>query len=276
MNCTAKNSTSIAGMNTSDEISLHTMAHGVVRGHTKSFTAESTRIGQLLMKSIARLHESNEGDGHGDLEVDGIIEDMRTGLARLRQLRTYRDDDGDVEDDNDEVKKQGVVVEKLERGIEEIVQLQAQVRRERAQRAAIEQQQEEERDRDGNRQQEAEGDADNVPIQKQFHIEYTPLNAEELERQHMEAVQREAEISKIVHSVGELNSIFHDMDALVGVQGELVDNIEQNIYSTLDHTRGAAGALRKADRWDRRRRRCGCISAVVAVVVLVVLLAIVI
>jgi t-SNARE complex subunit (syntaxin) len=261
-------------MNTSDEISLHTMAHGVARGHTRSFAAESTRIGQLLMKSIARLHESSEGDGHGDVEVDGIIEDMRMGLARLRQLRTYRDEDGDVEDDNDEAKKQGVVVEKLERGIEEIVQLQAQVRRERAQRAAVEQEQERDRDRD--RDQQAEGDDDNVPIQKQFHIEYTPLNAEELERQHMEAVQREAEISKIVHSVGELNSIFHDMDALVGAQGELVDNIEQNIYSTLDHTRGAAGALRKADRWDRRRRRCGCISAVVAVVVLVVLLAIVI
>lgn len=110
---------------------------------------------------------------------------------------------------------------------------------------------------------------------KVFQIQHTPLNAEQIEAQHYEAIQREAEISKIVNSVGELNQIFHDMNTLVSSQGELIDNIENNIYSTLENTRMADRQLRKADRWDRKRRRCSCVLMVVVVIVMFILLALI-
>ena len=103
---------------------------------------------------------------------------------------------------------------------------------------------------------------------------HEPVNAEEIERQHYEAVQREVEINKIVNSVGELNQIFHDLDTLVNNQGELIDNIESNIYSALDNSRNAARELYKADRWDRKRRRCSYLVAIVGVFFLLIVMVI--
>lgn len=200
----------------------------------------------------------------------------------------YNDNDDDVSGGVAEKKrqKQLMVVEKLTKGVNEtrnlLIQMQDNVndikkRKESGQHDDIIHSV-----GDGEVFVEGTGGDDNdnkvsqgIVAGKVFQIQHTPLNAEQIEAQHYEAIQREAEISKIVNSVGELNQIFHDMDTLVSSQGELIDNIENNIYSTLENTRMADRELRKADRWDRKRRRCSCVLMVVVVIVMFILLALI-
>lgn len=217
-----------------------------------------------------------------DLEDD--VKELGTTVAAGEASRRYRDEDGGEEGTAERLRqKQRVVVEKLERGVEEtrrlLEQMQGAVNRVKTQPTQSTQSTDlldmrsevpEEADEEG-----GETTSRGVVAGKVFQIQHTPLNAEQLESQHYEAIQRETEISRIVNSVGELNQIFHDLDTLVSGQGELLDNIENNIYSTLENTRYADRELRKADSWDRKRRRCSCVLVVVVVIVMLILLALI-
>lgn len=119
-------------------------------------------------------------------------------------------------------------------------------------------------------------DNDNSLGQKSFQITYTPMNAELIEQQEYESMQREIEINKIANSVIELNSIFKDMDKVVTNQGELVDNIENNIYNTVEHTRLANRELHKANMWDKKRRKCNFILFVIMIIVIIIIFALIV
>ena len=113
------------------------------------------------------------------------------------------------------------------------------------------------------------------PVQQQSKLvmEYQPVNAEEVEYQQNLANERERDIEQISHGVEELNEIFQDLSTIVTSQGEMVDNIETNIYSTLNDTRSASRHLRKADRYHRNRRRfCFWLLMIACVVLLFVIL----
>ncbi|QPG75692.1 hypothetical protein FOA43_003051 [Brettanomyces nanus] len=109
--------------------------------------------------------------------------------------------------------------------------------------------------------------------QQRLIIEYEPVNAEELEYQRNLVEERERDIEQISHGVSELNEIFHDLSSMVDAQGEFVDNIETNIYSTLHDTRMANKHLRRADRYHRNKRKlCFWLLMIACVVILFVIM----
>lgn len=288
-------------MNT--EISLHEFGVDENGKSRSRFEILSSRLSDSLLQLTSRLrsidHEisilqgglskDNDGDNDDDssllMQIDEVGEaiiDLDEDLKELDSVvngmtsTSYKDDIN--EHDQIQKQKQQFVVEKLSRGVNEIQMLFEKMKgsvfhtRDTSKPiqddySTLYQQDGEYRD-DGNISSGVIGG-------KTFQIQHTSLNAEELEQQHYEAVQREAEINKIVNSVGELNQIFHDMDQLVISQGEIVDNIENNIYSTLDNTRYADRELRKANNWDKRRRRYSCVLMVVAAIVIFILLALI-
>lgn len=262
---------------------------------TSQLRAADKNIGTLQRSGASSEVDRIEGEFEeisvaiGDLE-DDVKELEKTITATGEPVRRYRDEiDGDGDDGKGDAaaeklrQKRRIVVEKLDKGVEEtrrlLEQMQSSVDKIKTQPTqsvdltAM-------GNGDGGYLDEHEDEEDDttsrgVVAGKVFQIQHTPLNAEQVEAQHYEAIQREAEISRIVNSVGELNQIFHDLDTLVSGQGELLDNIENNIYSTLENTRYADRELRKADSWDRKRRRCSCVLIVVVIIVMLILLALI-
>lgn len=103
----------------------------------------------------------------------------------------------------------------------------------------------------------------------QIIMEYEPVNSEEIEYQRNLVEEREREIDQISEGVTELNTIFQDLNNMVLEQGEMVDNIENNMYSTLNDTRMASKHLTRADRHYRNKRRlCFWLLLIAAFIIL--------
>lgn len=224
-------------------------------------------------------------------KIDQSIEFLNDDIKKLESMINYKDNsyyDG-YKDNNDEYeinendKMKYMIIEKLKKGVDETKRLLQQIQ------SSVTHLKTNTTGTDINNDIFNDNYNDNTDINddgnnntstgtiggKMYQIQHTPLNAEQIESQHFEAIQREAEINKIVNSVGELNQIFHDMDTIVNSQGELIDNIENNIYSTLENTRYADRELRKADNWDRKRRKFSCVLIVIVIIIMFILLALI-
>lgn len=230
------------------------------------------------------------------IKIDESIEFLNDDIKKLESLTNYKDNDNsyyngykDNDEDNDRSendKRKYMIIEKLKRGVDEtkrlLQQIQSSVIHLKTTIIGKDMNNVYNNNNNNNADDNRVDDNNNVNITstgmiggKMFQIQHTPLNAEQIESQHFEAIQREAEINKIVNSVGELNQIFHDMDTIVNSQGELIDNIENNIYSTLENTRYADRELRKADNWDRKRRKFSCVLIVIVIIIMFILLALI-
>ncbi|CAL9732224.1 syntaxin Pep12p [Monosporozyma unispora] len=89
----------------------------------------------------------------------------------------------------------------------------------------------------------------------QMVIEMDPINNEEFAYQQNLIRQRDEEIQNIEQGIGELHDIFRDLSTVVQQQGVLVDNIEANIYSTVDNTQKASKELHKAMLSQRKQSK---------------------
>lgn len=89
-------------------------------------------------------------------------------------------------------------------------------------------------------------------LQLQVHIEYEPINAEELEQQTLLIEEREREIQQISQDTQEINDIFLNLQDIVLEQQFQIDNIEDNILSYSTDVQGASRELRKAERYQKR------------------------
>ncbi|CAL9737753.1 syntaxin Pep12p [Monosporozyma servazzii] len=89
----------------------------------------------------------------------------------------------------------------------------------------------------------------------QMVIEMDPINNEEFVYQQNLIRQRDEEIQNIEQGIGELHDIFRDLSTVVQQQGVLVDNIEANIYSTVDNTQKASKELHKAMISQRKQSK---------------------
>ncbi|WPK26377.1 hypothetical protein PUMCH_003730 [Australozyma saopauloensis] len=94
-------------------------------------------------------------------------------------------------------------------------------------------------------QQQQPGDA-------QIQITYEPINAEELEQQLLLIQEREREIHRIAQDTQEINDIYLNLQDIVQEQQFQIDTIEDNILSYHGDVQGAAGELRRAERYQRR------------------------
>lgn len=262
---------------TMSEISLHTYRD------EPRFEEKVRSVRRKLVYTTTLLKRAKNREDIADIREE--IDDMRLLLDELEKngRAEMAEVEGEGEDGQEEggagdvdLDGKGFVLEKLKNGVDECERLADKIYddtiEQEGYRAGEEEEEEEEEAADGGESEVMQGGSGQ---RLQFHVEYTPVNAEAVEAQEQEALQREIEIDKIVNSVGELNQIFHDMDTLVLSQGEMVDNIESNIYNTLDNTRMASIQLHKANDWDRRRRRCSCLLMVVAVIGMLILLALI-
>lgn len=91
-----------------------------------------------------------------------------------------------------------------------------------------------------------------VASKKNIVIQREALNNEELAYQHDLIRQRNEEILNIERGITELNEVFSDLGNVIQQQGVLVDNIEANIYTTVNHTAMASRELDKAMRSQRK------------------------
>ena len=67
--------------------------------------------------------------------------------------------------------------------------------------------------------------------------------------------ERNKEMDKIAHDVEAVNEIYKDLAILVEEQGSQINNISDNIESTLQETHGAVMELKKASK----RQKLGCL-----------------
>lgn len=82
--------------------------------------------------------------------------------------------------------------------------------------------------------------------------------------------EREAEIARLAHSIGDLAEMFRDLNGLVVDQGTLLDRIDYNVTMTAEHTGAAVRELEAADGHARAGR---CRLLVIALVVIVLCVA---
>lgn len=97
----------------------------------------------------------------------------------------------------------------------------------------------------------------------------------EIEFQEQLIQEREGEIEEIEQGITELNEIFRDLATIVSDQGSMINNIESNVISVANNTRGASEELVTANNYQRKAaRRMTCLLMVFVVVFMVVLLAV--
>lgn len=97
----------------------------------------------------------------------------------------------------------------------------------------------------------------------------------EIEFQEQLIQEREGEIEEIEQGITELNEIFRDLATIVSDQGSMINNIESNVISVANNTRGASEELVTANNYQRKAaRRMTCLLIVFVIVFMVVLLAV--
>ncbi|XP_063352849.1 syntaxin 3b isoform X1 [Pelmatolapia mariae] len=86
---------------------------------------------------------------------------------------------------------------------------------------------------------------------------------------------RHKDIVRLESSIKELHDMFVDIAMLVESQGDLVENIEQNISKSVDHIEAAKEQTKKAVRYQTKaRKKLVIIIVIVVILVIIVALAI--
>jgi syntaxin 7 len=83
---------------------------------------------------------------------------------------------------------------------------------------------------------------------------------------------REKGIKEIEKTMQEVNEIFIDLSNLVVEQGQMIDNIESNIESGLDHTNKGYVEVQKASEYQKSSRNKMCCLALILMIVLAVII----
>ncbi|XP_023184360.1 syntaxin-3-like isoform X2 [Xiphophorus maculatus] len=86
-----------------------------------------------------------------------------------------------------------------------------------------------------------------------------------------EIESRHKDIVRLESSIKELHDMFVDIAMLVESQGEIIDNIEQNVSQSVDHIIKAKEEIKRAERYQSKARK----KTVIIVVVVVILLALI-
>lgn len=120
-----------------------------------------------------------------------------------------------------------------------------------------------------------------------FYAEDTPLSPDTFGGSHQmqmgdqlfledntEMVQvREREISNILRSITELNSIFKDIASMVAEQGTVLDRIDYNLDTVQTRVQQGLQQLQKADTYQKKNHKMMCILVMAAsTIVLIILL----
>lgn len=80
--------------------------------------------------------------------------------------------------------------------------------------------------------------------------------------------EREERIRQLEGDILDVNEIFRDLAALVYEQGEMIDNIEDNVTKAADHVEEGNTQLTKASEYQKKARKKKCCLVIILVVIL--------
>jgi len=117
----------------------------------------------------------------------------------------------------------------------------------------------------------------NPDEEKQSLLSEPALNSDDYQLQQMEDERqynaalidnRQQSIKEIEKSVQEVHEIFVDLANLVSEQGGMIDNIESNVESAVDHTEQGVNEVRKASEYQKSSRSKLCCIVLLTVIIL--------
>ncbi|OVA00866.1 Target SNARE coiled-coil domain [Macleaya cordata] len=86
-----------------------------------------------------------------------------------------------------------------------------------------------------------------------------------------EIQERHDAVREVERKLLELQQIFMDMAVLVEAQGDMLDNIESQVSSAVDHVQSGNTALQKAKKLQRNSRKWMCIAIIILLLIVVII-----
>ncbi|KAL0338752.1 UNVERIFIED_CONTAM: syntaxin [Sesamum angustifolium] len=86
-----------------------------------------------------------------------------------------------------------------------------------------------------------------------------------------EIQERHDAVRDLERKLLELQQIFMDMAVLVDAQGDMIDNIESQVSSAVDHVQSGNTALQKAKSLQKSSRRCMCIAIIILLIIVAII-----
>lgn len=86
-----------------------------------------------------------------------------------------------------------------------------------------------------------------------------------------EIQERHEAVRDVEKKLLELQQIFMDMAVLVESQGDMLDNIESQVSSAVDHVQSGNTALQKAKKLQRNSRKWMCIAIIILLTIVVII-----
>lgn len=102
---------------------------------------------------------------------------------------------------------------------------------------------------------------------QQYHIE------DQTETDPLMIESRNNEIKSVMETVTDLNMIFRDLDRLVGEQGILVNDIDNNIALSLTHVEEGKVEIKKAETFQKKSSKCCVWTGVILCLIILSLVA---
>ncbi|XP_050214227.1 syntaxin-132-like [Mercurialis annua] len=86
-----------------------------------------------------------------------------------------------------------------------------------------------------------------------------------------EIQERHDAVRDLERKLLDLQQIFLDMAVLVDAQGEMLDNIESQVSSAVDHVQSGNTALQKAKKLQRNSRKWMCIAIIILLIIVAII-----
>ncbi|KAJ8749375.1 hypothetical protein K2173_018865 [Erythroxylum novogranatense] len=86
-----------------------------------------------------------------------------------------------------------------------------------------------------------------------------------------EIQERHDAVKEIEKKLLDLHQIYLDMAVLVQAQGEILDNIENQVANAVDHVQSGTEALRTAKNLQKRSRKCMMIAIILFLVIAIII-----
>lgn len=86
-----------------------------------------------------------------------------------------------------------------------------------------------------------------------------------------EIQERHDTVRELERKLLELQQIFLDMAVLVEAQGDMLDNIESQVSSAVDHVQSGTVALQKAKKLQKNSRKWMCIAIIILLLIVVII-----
>ncbi|KAG1326329.1 syntaxin-132 [Cocos nucifera] len=87
-----------------------------------------------------------------------------------------------------------------------------------------------------------------------------------------EIQERHDTVKEIEKKLLDLQQIFLDMAVLVEAQGDILDNIESQVSSAVDHVQSGATALQRTKKLQKNSRKWMCIAILILLIIVVIII----